>query len=478
MNRQDSPPHAAAPAPGDLRPGFPPAYLLRLWFGFTLPVSRQAYALSGVSLMTLKYGVDALLVWAVAGRFFTPLDYLNPLLSVRQNALNPAPDWALWAMALWAVPFLWAGVSMSARRALDAGFSPWLGTIFFFIPIANYAVMLALCLFPSAPRPQPQAAWGESGAARWARSAFLGVICGPLIALPATVFGVNVLGSYGLALFLGTPFLIGAASGYVYNYRAARSVGSTVAVVLASVVLAGCSILLFALEGLLCILMAAPFALVIGLLGGLLGAAIASGCGARQQRVTPALLLPLLLAGVDRASSSVAELPLREVVSAVEIDAPPERVWPHVVGFSELPPPESWARIEGAGVGAVRRCEFSTGAFVEPITHWEAPRRLAFDVSRQPPTMHEWSPYARVHPPHLDYALRSRRGEFRLTALAGGRTRLEGRTWYEIEMHPQGYWALWSNLLIHRIHERVLAHVKRLAEGPAGGSQGDGPPVT
>jgi hypothetical protein len=29
------------------------------------------------------------------------------------------------------------------------------------------------------------------------------------------------------------------------------------------------------------------------------------------------------------------------------------------------------ARIEGEGVGAVRHCEFTTGAFVEPITAWE-----------------------------------------------------------------------------------------------------------
>ena len=38
------------------------------------------------------------------------------------------------------------------------------------------------------------------------------------------------------------------------------------------------------------------------------------------------------------------------------------------------------ARLVGAGVGAVRHCEFTTGAFVEPITVWDAPHRLAFDV--------------------------------------------------------------------------------------------------
>ena len=53
--------------------------------------------------------------------------------------------------------------------------------------------------------------------------------------------------------------------------------------------------------------------------------------------------------------------------------------------FQELPEPTDWlfrvgiaypmrARIQGTGVGAVRYCEFSTGAFIEPIEVWKEPR--------------------------------------------------------------------------------------------------------
>jgi hypothetical protein len=146
------------------------------------------------------------------------------------------------------------------------------------------------------------------------------------------------------------------------------------------------------------------------------------------------------------------------------------------VGFSELPPPGELvfhlgiahplrARIESSGVGAVRHCEFSTGSFVEPITRWEPPTRLSFDVVQQPDPMEEWSPYRHVNAPHLVDSMRSKRGEFRLIALPGGRTRLEGSTWYELEMFPQAYWTLWSDALIHAIHHRVLRHIKRLSEG-------------
>ena len=157
------------------------------------------------------------------------------------------------------------------------------------------------------------------------------------------------------------------------------------------------------------------------------------------------------------------------------VDAPPAAVWPHVVSFPDLPPPSDWlmktgiacpvrARIDGEGVGAVRYCEFTTGAFVEPITVWNPPHHLAFDVTEQPPTMEEWSPYQHVHAPHLIDALQSRRGEFRLEALPSGKTRLIGTTWYTLDMAPKAYWKAFSDLIIGRIHRRVLEHVKRLAE--------------
>jgi hypothetical protein len=158
------------------------------------------------------------------------------------------------------------------------------------------------------------------------------------------------------------------------------------------------------------------------------------------------------------------------------VNAPPEKVWPQLIDFPELPAPSHWlfrlgvaaplrAKIEGRGVGAVRRCQFTTGDVVEPITAWDEPRRLAFDVQSQPQPMIEASPWGGVHPPHLDSVLRSQRGEFRLIALDGGRTRLEGRTFYTLAIGPEPYWRLFSDAFIHRIHLRVLNAIKERAEG-------------
>jgi hypothetical protein len=169
------------------------------------------------------------------------------------------------------------------------------------------------------------------------------------------------------------------------------------------------------------------------------------------------------------------EPPLLKVVTAITVDAPPETVWKHVVEFSELPPPTEWlfrlgiaypvrAEIRGRGVGAIRHCNFSTGPFVEPIEIWDEPRLLNFGVTANPAPMQEWTPYHDIHPAHLDGFLESKHGQFRLERLPGGRTRLEGTTWYHHRMWPAGYWQIWSDFVIHRIHLRVLRHVKQLSE--------------
>jgi hypothetical protein len=168
-------------------------------------------------------------------------------------------------------------------------------------------------------------------------------------------------------------------------------------------------------------------------------------------------------------------IPLREVETKIIIDASPEKVWENVIGFSELPEPAKWffelgiaypkrAILEGSGVGAIRYCEFSTGPFVEPITVWDPPKRLGFSVQSQPPTMEEWSPYQLVHAPHITEGLESKRGEFRIIPLENGQTLLEGSTWYILDMHPQLYWGLWGDQLIHAIHKRVLNHIKDSSE--------------
>ncbi len=425
---------------------------MRFWFNLSEPVGRGAYARHGLGLMGFKYAVDAGMVWMLFGVAWPPWQYLSPFFMDRQELLSGPPLLA-WGFVVWTLPFLWIGVALTLRRTLDAGISPWI-CLLFFVPLVNYMTMLTLCLVPGSSR--DATASDVDVADGPARSALLGVAIGALIVL-GTVLRVDLLGGYGSTVFLGAPFVVGAVTGYLHNDRGIKTLRETSLVVVLALLVGAGAVLLLALEGLVCLLMALPLAAPVALLGGLLGRVLAIHQAEPLRPGTAALVvLPLLLLpavpGVERDPS------LREVVTAIEIDASAAEVWSHVVGFSEVNAPPAVvfrlgiaypvrAVIEGAGVGALRRCEFSTGAFVEPITAWEEGRRLAFDVIQQPPPLQEWSPYSGVHPPHLDGYFRTRRGEFRLTPLPGGRTRLEGSTFYEIEMYPQLYWRLWADAM-------------------------------
>jgi uncharacterized protein YndB with AHSA1/START domain len=344
------------------------------------------------------------------------------------------------------------------------------------LPLVNLVTMTLLACLPDRPaafRPPPVApptSSIEDMAAIRAVSAALAV------GFLTFLVGVSWFKTYGAVLFFGTPLVMGMVAGFLANRPVARSTAATLRIGVLVMFLAGGVLLAFAYEGLICLMMAAPIVMPLSVAGALLGKWIAEATDAGLAGAVTLLLALPLLAG---AESLTRTLPEHEVLTVVEVAAPPEAVWRHVVAFPDLPAPTEWffrcgiacpqrARIEGAGVGAVRHCEFSTGDFVEPITAWEEPRRLAFDVAAQPDPMVELSPWRHVHPPHLtDAALRSRRGEFRLVPLAGGRTRLEGRTWYTFDMRPQAYWTMWSDYSIHAIHRRVLDHIRRLAERDA-----------
>ena len=434
------------------------------------PLAPRRYLALGLAFMAVKYAGDAALVYLGTGLIWTPADYATSLLWNVSNKLDAAPGWLLWSLGLWVIPFLFLGVRLTLRRLADARWSPWL-ILLFCVPFANYLLMLALVAAPTAREDVGATAPGAVPRGLMNRGAAAGVAMGAggLVGILAIGLTVQLLRNYGAAMFIATPFTMGLVAGYLYrrNYPLAHR-SQTMAVGLGSVTALALFVLAIGWEGLFCLLMALPIGGPIVGLGASVGHTIASG--ARRTGKPIALGLCALPMAMMLEPSAGMKQPAREVLSVVEIGAAPEHVWPHVVSFRPLDPPRDFlfragvaypksARIEGAGVGAVRYCEFSTGAFVEPITAWEPGHRLAFDVTSSPPPMREWSLYDDVRAPHLDGFLQSHRGEFRLISLPGGRTRLEGRTWYQVRMAPEWYWRLWSDAIIRRIHGRVLDHI-------------------
>jgi uncharacterized membrane protein YhaH (DUF805 family) len=460
---------------------------------------RGTYLATGVGLFGVKYVLDWTFATQVFWQSWTVLNYLIWPDRRSVTVLNLPPEEQAFGATMVAValPFIWIGVTLTLRRLRDAGL-PLALVLLFFIPLVNLLLILLLCVVPSRPAVPALPPAAELPSPRRARtahrrlagescSAAFGLACVVSVAVTvaAVYLSANLLKSYGFGLFVAAPFQQGLLAAILYGLPRRRSVGACLLVATAATALSGVVLLIVALEGLACIIMAAPIALVLALIGGLVGFVLQTrpwiDDATLAMIVAVLLALPALTAAEAAGGSEPA---VREVRTEVGVNAAPEQVWEQVVSFPPLPEPSDpvfrtgiaypqRAEIHGRGVGAVRHCVFSTGAFVEPIDVWDEPHQLAFRVTDQPPPMAELSPF-HIHSPHLDHFLVSHRGEFRLERLSNGRTRLVGTTWYSNRMWPADYWNLWSDLIIHQIHARVLDHVRGLAEGRVDNPNQDG----
>ncbi|WP_298736915.1 SRPBCC family protein [uncultured Chitinophaga sp.] len=292
-----------------------------------------------------------------------------------------------------------------------------------------------------------------------------------LVALLLIAWAIYGIGEYGLALFVITPLFIGGCSAVIYAYKRAVSCRAVVQTGFWSLGLCMVLLMACAMEGLICIVMALLPAILLTWVGSLLGYALVR----KTPGKTPLAVL-LLTCSIPSLSFIEKSYPpsLNAVTTSVEIKATPETVWRHVIAFPQLPEPTAFifktgiaypvnATITGEGVGAVRHCNFNTGSFVEPVTAWKEARLLKFDVAEQPAPLKELS-FWDVKAPHLHDYFVSKQGQFRLIPLPNGNTLLEGTTWYYHNIKPAFYWRQWSTFIIHKIHQRVLEHIKQQAE--------------
>lgn len=460
-----------------------------------LSVKPAVFLLLGEGLFLIKFLIDRLVAGAF-GRDWSFMNYLIPGETYTLWSLPPTERRFYLVMLAIALPFIVTGLLLTWWRLRDAGLPRWL-VVLFFVPAVNLVLFAVVGLWPSKADgaelkrgPADDVESPDDPSASKPAFAFTSFVfasfAGAIIAASCVVIGVLVFRSYGWGAFVAAPFVCGMVAAWIHGYRDPHSIGESLGVAAVGLTMAGAGVLIAAFEGAVCLLMAAPLAFPVALLGGGLGHALAVerhrrvGAIGRGFEVLPALAIPLVIAGGEWMQPMRPEMHC--VTTAMIIDAPAEEVWRHVASFPDLPPPKHWvfatgiaypvrARIDGQGVGAIRHCEFSTGAFVEPITVWQPPvgsdaGLLRFDVIDSPPPLQEWS-WTSIDPPHLHDFLVSRQGQFELISLPDGRTRLEGTTWYEHTILPDAYWRLWSDWIIGRVHIEVLDHVKQLAEAEA-----------
>lgn len=443
-------------------------------------ITRGPYALVGVLGFALKHNLDRIVATAAFHRSWSVFNYWVPVRDVVRITQLPRSEAVFLAtMVTISLPFVWIGIALTMKRLRSAGLPAQL-VVLFFTPFLNLLFFLILSLLPERAPSQTNQKAQRAHDSLWLRmvpegpfgSAAVSLLLTVPLGLATAVLGARILSNYGWGLFVALPFCLGFAAALIYGTRQPRSMVGCVGVACLSTALLGAGLMALAMEGVFCLFMALPLALPLAASGGVFAYLV-------QRRRWPQAEAPVILSalllfapGVEWLEHVVPARPATFVVrSAIDIKAPPEKVWQQVVAFTQIPPPTEWmfragiaypirAEMQGAGVGAERHCVFSTGSFVEPIEIWQEPRLLKFSVRSNPPPMEEWTPYQHVTPPHLRGFLVSEGGQFLLTPLPDGSTRLEGTTWYRHGLWPSTYWQLWSDSIIHQIHMRVLRHIR------------------
>jgi hypothetical protein len=259
--------------------------------------------------------------------------------------------------------------------------------------------------------------------------------------------------------FIIIPILIGVFSAWYWRNLLLK--GSTLT--LYSGYNAGIAILLsflFLGEGVICLLIVSPLIWCFILVGAFIGRSMFYHNDSTLN-VSVVALLSLIFVGDSLSKHQYQNL----VGDQIVINAPPARVWPHVVSFAKIKqqnnfwlfkigmPSPMETTVTGNYKGAGRKCIFSNGyVFDEEISTYDVNRNLTFDITHQPRDPEIMG--------HIDIL----RGQFLLKDNGNGTTTLTGNSWYKLYVFPIWYYDLWAESVTRNVHLGVMHHIKELSE--------------
>src|SRR5690349_22512140 len=199
-------------------------------------------------------------------------------------------------MVAMSLPFIWIGVMLTLQRLRSARLPLWM-VAFFFAPFVKLVFFLILCVIPHHDSGEPV----HARTSNWIRIVPAGALGSAAVSLLISVplgfglgiFGVRVMANYGWGLFVAVPFTMGFVAALVYGLREPRTLLSSIGVACLTVVLLAGVLFGVAVEGLVCLIMAAPLALPLAAFGGF--CAYKAQRGRWVQRDAPVILSVLIL---------------------------------------------------------------------------------------------------------------------------------------------------------------------------------------
>ncbi len=279
------------------------------------------------------------------------------------------------------------------------------------------------------------------------------------------------------AFLFGVPFVLGFVQVYISEKYGPRRWWERLTMPWVPALLCLAASMIFFWEGLICAVLFAPLTLVLSSLGGIAAGIVRDAVHPQRRNLVflCCLMLPVAIAPVENLRPPQEQM--RTVATAIEIDAPPAILWDQIksvpaIRVSELR--DSWthrigfprpvqATLSHEGIGGVRRATFEGGVlFIETVTRWDPPHRLAFTIhagtaSIPPGTLDE---HVTIGGPYFDVL----EGEYIIEPSAGNRTTLRLSSRHRLSTRFNSYAALWSDAILRDIQEEILLVIKHRCE--------------
>ncbi|HZY63257.1 MAG TPA: hypothetical protein VFE38_12105 [Edaphobacter sp.] len=232
---------------------------------------------------------------------------------------------------------------------------------------------------------------------------------------------------------------------------------------------------LFVIEGTICVVMAAPIALVCASIGGVIGGIWGRLHKPSNRILTCIAVLPLIFAPLE--ARVTAPPSTRTVASEILIHAPAATIWQNIERVPAIAPSElrsTWtyrigfprpieATLSYEGVGGVRHASFERGLlFIETITAWEPQHRIAFSIkadSAHIPTT-TLDEHVTIGGRYFDVL----NGEYTLEPLANGDTMLHLVSHQRLSTDFNDYAGLWTDAVMQNIQNNILIVIKHRCE--------------
>src|SRR5262249_12947078 len=159
-------------------------------------------------------------------------------------------------------------------RLRDAGLAPSL-VVLVFIPYVKFLFFAFLSFAPSREerlayrrrRLRHSPWWPDSKLG----SAALAILVTDGLALILVRLSTGCLATYGWSLFVGLPFLMGLLSVVIASRRNPLTRSEAIGLACLTMLVSGGFLLAFAIEGIICLIMALPIVLPLAALGGWVG---------------------------------------------------------------------------------------------------------------------------------------------------------------------------------------------------------------